>query len=138
MRQYIRHPSDIPIEYQLDDGIEYKNETLNNISAGGLCFQSNEAIEEGSGIIIRFPLIDPTIKVKGVVVWCNEVARHHGVGVMFIDSQTAFRARMLEQLCHIEHYRKSILETDGRKLSGEEAAREWIAKYAEKFPIYIE
>jgi hypothetical protein len=41
---------------------------------------------------------------------------------------------MVEQLCHIEHYRKEVRDTEGRILDGEAAAREWISKFAAKFP----
>ena len=45
-----------------------------------------------------------------------------------------FRARMVEQVCHIEQYRHEILKNEGRKLSSEAAALEWIQKYAPLFP----
>jgi hypothetical protein len=41
---------------------------------------------------------------------------------------------MVEQVCHIKQYSKEILEKEGRKLSDEEAAVEWIEKYAKDFP----
>ncbi|MBA1333327.1 pilus assembly protein PilZ, partial [Candidatus Endoriftia persephone str. Guaymas] len=39
-----------------------------------------------------------------------------------------------EQVCQIEQYKQQILEQDGRKLSGEEAAMEWIENFADRFP----
>ena len=41
---------------------------------------------------------------------------------------------MIEQVCHIEHYRKEVMLREGRELSAQEAAREWISKYAGDFP----
>jgi len=41
--------------------------------------------------------------------------------------------RMIEQACHIEHYRK-VWSEKGRQLSAEEAAKEWIEQYAAAFP----
>ena len=38
------------------------------------------------------------------------------------------------QLCHIEHYKQMVLRTQGRSLSGQQAALEWISKFAEQFP----
>jgi len=46
----------------------------------------------------------------------------------------AFRMRMFEQVCHIEAYRKEKQSREGRKLSREEAAAEWISSYAAGFP----
>ena len=41
---------------------------------------------------------------------------------------------MVEQICHIEQYRREVLKKEGRRLSSEEAASEWIVKYASDFP----
>ena len=41
---------------------------------------------------------------------------------------------MIEQICHIEHYRKEVERLEGRALSAHEAAGEWISKYAGDFP----
>jgi len=49
-REYIRHPSDIPIEYELMDIVYDQKEYLNNISTGGLCFRSNRYIEKNTTI----------------------------------------------------------------------------------------
>jgi len=45
-----------------------------------------------------------------------------------------FRLRMIEQICQIEHYRKEVKLVEGRDLSAEEAASEWISRYASDFP----
>ncbi|MEQ8937648.1 MAG: PilZ domain-containing protein, partial [Gammaproteobacteria bacterium] len=55
--------------------------------------------------------------------------------IEFLTSkQKMFLLRMVEQLCHIEHYRNEIARVEGRELSSEQAAQEWISKYAESFP----
>jgi len=41
---------------------------------------------------------------------------------------------MIEQICHIDHYRKEVLEREGRQLSSAEAAMEWVTKFAQDFP----
>jgi hypothetical protein len=35
---------------------------------------------------------------------------------------------------HIEHYRKEVERLEGRALTSQEAAGEWISKYAGDFP----
>ena len=70
----------------------------------------------------------------GNVSWCNPVGSGYEVGVEFEKSQDVYRLRMIEQICHIEHYRKEVERVEGRKLSAQEAANEWIAKYAGEFP----
>lgn len=42
--------------------------------------------------------------------------------------------RLIEQACYIEEYRKEVFSQQGRQLSEEEAAKEWIDKYAGIFP----
>ena len=45
-----------------------------------------------------------------------------------------FAARMVEQVCQIEHYRQQVQRAEGRVLDAETAAREWIKRYAASFP----
>ncbi len=53
-----------------------------------------------------------------------------------ISGQDTFRERM-EQQCHqIRQYRQSILRESGRLLSPDEAALEWIERYAASFDRY--
>ena len=133
-REFIRHPSDIPISYELEDVARPEEEALKNVSVGGLCFQSVTAIEPDQGLVISFPIINPTFMVKGVVVWCAERGGAYYIGVKFQDRAIEFRVRMVEQICHIEHYRKEVLRTEGRSLSAAEAAHEWIDRHAHTFP----
>ncbi|MBD3421983.1 MAG: PilZ domain-containing protein [Chitinivibrionales bacterium] len=136
MRRYIRHPSDIPIQYKLGDIVANSREYLNNISKGGLSFRSHSYIKKGTAISIEIPLVRPIFSTIGVVVWCTRYGDNYNVGVKFTDSETQFRIRMVEQVCHIESYKHDIERKEGRSLSGEEAAAEWINKYAEDFPVF--
>lgn len=140
-REYIRHPSDIPIHYQLDKVVSDHKDYLKNISKGGLCFNSHEAIPEGSRIRIQIPLARPEVEIVGRVMWARPAADSHAqasetyeIGVKFEDPDMAFRTRMVEQVCHIEQYKKDILEKEGRCLTSEEAAMEWIHQYSRTFP----
>ena len=134
MREYIRHPSDIPIEYELESVVAHQKDYLNNISQGGLSFKCHHYLQEGAVIHIRIPLVHPIFQTDGIVVWCHDMNSHYDVGIKFLDSINTYRIRMVEQICHIEHYKKEVLEHEGRTLSGEEAALEWIRKYAPDFP----
>ena len=53
-------------------------------------------------------------------------------------SQQAFRARMDAQCEEIEKYRSAVFRDERRQLSLEQAAKEWIEKYAEYFSVDIE
>ena len=138
MRTFIRHPSDIPIEIHPEDLSSHKEEYLNNISPGGLSFRSQIPLREGAAIRIKIPHVKPAFEARGKVVWCRKENEHFDVGIEFIETGDAFKARMVEQICRIENYKKEIYEKEGRQLSGKEAAMEWISKYAGKFEAETE
>ena len=134
MRKYIRHPSDMPLEFELGDIVAHKKEYLKDVSQGGLSFLSSRYIEAGSIIKIQIPIREPMFQADGVVVWCREKNGSYDVGVKFKEFKSEYGLRMVEQVCQIEHYKKEIFEKEGRKLTGEQAAIEWISKYAKDFP----
>ena len=133
MRRFIRHPIDVPIEIDREDGAPPGTRRLSNVCKGGLCCITDEALEEGARVSIRITLVDPPFEARTRVVWCRPRQDRFEVGLCFIDPEDTFRLRMVEQLCQIEHYRKRVRETEGRDLGPEEAAQEWIAKYARGF-----
>ena len=134
MRQFIRHPANIPIEVSTGDPAAHATPRMFNVSLGGLAFQSDRAFVPEAIVTVRIPFVRPAFETRGRVVWCSAAARGFELGVQFLDPDDAFRARMVEQVCHIENYRKRIDETEGRVLTAEEAAAEWVGKYAAGFP----
>ena len=133
-RHYKRYLSDIPISYRLNDVSGDSYEYLLNIGAGGLCFRSRAALPKGSLIDIEIPVNRPALRATGVVVWCREQEPDYEVGVQFQDAGTRFTRRMVEQVCQIEQYKHRVLEQDGRSISGEEAALEWISRHGNELP----
>ncbi len=133
-RAFIRHPSDIPIEIGTEMAPQAARHRLNNVSLGGLCCECAAPLTPGALVKIRFPVVRPAFETKGNVVWCHRRQGHFDLGVQFTEREDAFRARMVEQICHIEHYRNEIRDAEGRILDGEAAAREWISKFAAQFP----
>lgn len=135
MRSYIRHPSDIPIEYQADAGCPgAQQERLRNIGEGGLSFRSRCALPVGAAITLRISQVQPDFEVRGQVVWCRAESGVFDIGVAFLDPSDLFQVRMVEQICHIEQYKADVLAREGRRLNGEQAASEWIQKFARDFP----
>lgn len=135
MRQFIRHPVDMPVEICTAAAGPPASVHTHDISLGGLAVRSPVAVAPGSGVDIRIGYVQPAFQVRARVAWC----RPHDdegfeLGVTFLDAEDAFLARMVEQVCHIEDYRKSAWRLEGRELSAEEAASEWIDRYAAQFP----
>ncbi len=137
MRHFLRHPADIPIEiratgFRAHETRTVNEEQLHDISHGGLAFNSHTDFEQGTILSIR--LSPASDIIQAIVVWCRRQFDHYDTGVKFLDKDDAFRARMVEQIHHIENYRRQVREQEGRTLSGREAAHEWIQRYASSFP----
>jgi hypothetical protein len=136
MRSYIRHPSNVPIDFQLEELVAEGSDYLKNVSQGGLAFHSTVTLEPGTTIRIKIPLVSPVFQAIGKVTWCHPLQDKFEVGIQFLDDDDTFRARMVEQISHIEQYKQEALEKNGRHLTGEQAAVEWIEKYATDFPDF--
>jgi len=132
-RIFIRHPSDIPLEVEPGNVVLRKEELLSNVSVGGLTFVSNVPFEKNSTVKITIRAVRPAFEASGRIVWCSDSSGRFEIGVEFIETKDAFRIRMVEQICHIEHYKNEMRAKEGRSLSGREAALEWINKYADSF-----
>ena len=134
MRQYIRHPANIPIEVKARDQETHDTHNTVNLGAGGLAFRSDREFAQSEVVEIRISFVQPPFDVKARVAWCKPHGNGFELGVEFLNRDDAYMTRMVEQVCHIENYRKATLHAEGRQLSSEEAAREWIGKYAAGFP----
>jgi hypothetical protein len=69
-----------------------------------------------------------------VVAWCRKAGRGFDVGVRFEPDCSAFVMRMAEQICYIEQYRRDVRLREGRQLTSDESAAEWITRFAARFP----
>ena len=136
MRQFIRHPADIPIEVSAGDQLLQATRRTCNLSLGGLAIQSDDELEPGILVEIRISFVRPVFKTQARVAWCSAREGGFELGVQFLDPEDAFRARMVEQVCQIQNYRKVVYETEGRLLTAQEAAMEWIGKHASEFPEF--
>jgi hypothetical protein len=135
-RTFIRHPSDIPIEVTATRNNLPRNTHLRNMSLGGIAFSSHREHRKGDQVLLRIPIIDPAFKAVCEVMWCHHDGISYEVGARFSRDDDLYRLRMVEQLCHIEHYHRQVEAQTGRKLSANEAAQEWIAEHAGEFPTH--
>lgn len=132
MRHYMRHPIDIPIE--VDRASDCAEAVSENISVGGLALRSRSQLEQGLIVSLRIPSVQPSFETNARVAWCRECDEGFELGVEFLGAEDAFRARMVQQICSIESYKKAVYEQEQRSLTTQEAAIEWIHKYAHSFP----
>jgi len=118
----------------VQDASSCQPQQLENISEGGVCFHSEQALDPGARVRLTIPVRGRDFHAEGVITWCQREGDGYQLGVRFDDSATAYTMRMVEQVCHIEDYRQQTAQREGRHLSASEAASEWVSRYAEKFP----
>jgi len=131
-RAFIRHPVDVPIHVFLQSEEALKYLSMSDVGEGGVAFQTNVAFEDGTILRVNVPHVQPPFEAACVVCWRQVKDDGFEIGVKFLDEDSRFRARMVEQVCHIEGYRQKAIK-EGRYLSAEESACEWISQYAADF-----
>ena len=131
MRQSTRHPAEIPIEVQSELAEQPVGHSTRDVGFGGLAFSSNATLEPGTLITLRIPYLQPAFEaIAARVAWCDAEGARYVVGVQFADADIASRMQMVEQVCHIQSYRRYVEQYEGRRLTPGKAAEEWISRYA--------
>jgi len=137
-RRFMRHPTSIPLTCRRGGHASDCPGELRDASLGGVSFLSDDVFATGDVLDLAFPVRESTASFRGKVVWHQELggsqARRHAYGVLLCDPELLPRTRLLEQICHIEAYRATQARTRNRLLSSRQAAEEWIARYAARFP----
>jgi hypothetical protein len=123
----------MPVELVLRKQAFVPTQRLHNISLGGVACNSSRRFRRGTAIELRIPLFGEEAHCSGVVAWCRKQSDGYLVGIVFIDEDTLFRARMVEQVCQIEHYRQQLEQESGEQQPIEAVAAEWIAQHAAEF-----
>lgn len=133
-RQYVRHTIGVPLEVERLGESSRMTEAGVNVSHGGLAFLSSWCPHVGEVLQLRISTVEPAFEARARVSWCRSEAGRFLVGVQFLDATDAFRSRMVQQVCAIERYRDEVRAREGRALTTQEAAAEWIARHAGRFP----
>lgn len=133
-RRFIRHTADVPLEVRTVREHAGGPRQGVNVSFGGLAFVSDVPVPHGTIIEVRIDQVKPPFEARARVVHCEPEEDRFCIGVQFLDASDAFRARMVEQVCSIDRYRRQVLEREGRELTGQQAAEEWIREHAARFP----
>ncbi|WP_372738621.1 hypothetical protein [Neptunomonas sp.] len=134
-QSYIRHPNNIPAQISLSADTPISPNTTSHCGQIGISLSTDTFYAIGTALEIQISIYDPAFKATGHVAWCiPEKNNHFRTGLVFDDPATAYAVRMIEQICHIEQYRHEIEKAEGRHLSQEAAAHEWILRFAKEFP----
>ncbi len=100
-----------------------------------MCFACKERLVPMTLIKITIQAGNQSCHFLAIVSWCHRITDGYEAGVNFLDKDDIFRVRMAEQVCYIEDYRARVKEEEGRELTREAAALEWVTRFAENFPI---
>jgi c-di-GMP-binding flagellar brake protein YcgR len=133
-RRYIRHLLVSPLEFQIsEEDKPEKTETV-NVSEGGLMFLSKTDVAAGTVIKLQMPLYDKVFSIKAKVVHTQkDETGLYRVGVEFVSYADAFKVKLIEQIYLIEEYRVLRSLQMGREMTLQEASREWIKRYSDRF-----
>ena len=136
-RRFYRHPMSVPL--MLSTAKE-KNEGPSrslDVSLGGLSFLWPRKLPKGSFIDINIAVQNKFFEIKSRVAYTTEDRKTGGfrTGVCFTDYPSAFMAKLAEEMLEILRYRKRLSRELGREIPEEEAASQWIQKYAARFPV---
>lgn len=137
-RKFIRHLLVSPLEFQIAEAeaeeVFEKTNTV-NVSEGGLMFRSRKDVPVGSFINIQMPLYNKVFKIRAKVmhVQKDDATDLFNVGVSFVTYSDAFKVKLIEQIYLIEEYRVLRSLQMGKEMSLQEASREWIKRYSERF-----
>jgi len=136
-RGFIRHALAVPVRCLKEGHAHAPEGEARDIGHGGMAFVSEQRFSPGDLVTVQYPSIDRAESLRGEIVWCRPLESPPALfasGLRFLDEAMHFRARLVEQICHIEAYRETQKRTHDRDLSPREAAAEWIARYAARFP----
>ncbi|WP_417531153.1 PilZ domain-containing protein [Marinobacter lipolyticus] len=132
MRRFIRHPTDFPILVFSNDSSHGDEASLCDISQGGLACSLKRKLRLGEAVALGIPSLEQDYRISGQIVRCRRCGKGYRVGIQFSDETEAFKSKMVEQVCQIEHFRRELCR-DGCEIDIETAAREWIERYGSQF-----
>ena len=78
IRKFIRHPVDVPIQvtnsWVEDEMTRTLDQTITNVSLGGLAFVSPKPLEVLDRVRVCIPILERDNTLIGNVVWCEKCA----------------------------------------------------------------
>lgn len=134
-QSYICHPQEVPVQV-----VASENQAPAPLQATqegtGVYVPTAQSYPLGSRVEVEIKVQIPSFLATGYVSCCEPCDSGVGfrLGVVFDCPETAFAVRMIEQICHIEQYRQQVSVREGRELSSDSAAQEWISLHAADFP----
>lgn len=131
-RRHPRYATDLPVAVVFGEVVASESAYLNNISAGGVSFNSMVELAPGTVIMLHVPVARPVFRAPGRVVRCQKTGFQYEIGVEFLSKDLTFRNRMVELVRRVDAYRQEA-QRPGRTLTAQQAALEWIDLFGREF-----
>ena len=100
---FIRHPQQFPLEFRRTRewgwSARQQESPLGDL---GLSFNSRKYIPTGTKMELSIPLRGVVQKFQGTVVMVRETPDGYDIGLWLASADDASRARLVEQICHLE------------------------------------
>jgi len=130
---FIRHPEQVAISVE-PTMLQEPHQDTEKPRLGLICL-SQTPYPPGETLAIDFPELKlADSQLTGTLFNCLPTPNGFELAIEFNNADTAMRMRMIEQRACIELYRHYVCEEQGRQLTPDEAALEWIDQYAACFP----
>jgi len=130
---FIQHPPAVRVRLCVTADQDIPGMDLLAHGRGGVCVPSPLGYQPGTPLQVRVSLDGTEMRYHGLVLWRRAGPGAFELGLGFATDEGAYRARLIEQLCHIEAYRQRAAAR-GEELDFEVAAARWIARYSGGFP----
>ena len=110
-RRFIRHPAQIPIRVASVDDFEESIQHTQNVSLGGLAFESEQKLELDELIEISI-MVDPQVTLLGRVAWCRlkgeDEEEGFEIGVEFVETSMGKKEYVVDEMCLVERYQRML------------------------------
>lgn len=130
----IQHPEQVQLKLTLLSTKTRPNTTPCSLY---LACNSNSPYQQGQCLQISYPSLDDNQQtIHGYIQSCQpaqECPHTYQLVISFYDTDNLMQMRMLEQQSCIQLYQRE-LSHQGRPLNIQQAALEWIERYAAQFP----
>lgn len=130
-RPFIDHPTQIPLHYHR---VADATPDQGGAAGIGIRFAGHRAVNCGCVLEVRITLNGEVHRFRGIVAAIAREGSSFTICLWIQGKRQAFAARMAEQLCHIEGYRHMRTRQRGYEMGADEAALEWIERFAADFP----
>ena len=102
---FIRHPQQFPLEFRRTRAWGWSTREKQAPTGDlGLSFVSRKYIPTGTRMELSIPLRGVAQKFQGTVVMVREVPEGFDIGLWLASADDASRARLVEEICHLECY----------------------------------